>query len=152
MGERELKGVAKPVVIHVVLPKVLSERWRLLQAEGGMQHAAEETPPGVEISVDEDSGEGSVGSFSCASSLVSLHVQHSYDLTEKTSHLRLGLTLRGATCATVRRVFPDSRVGEAEAGVTRLVAGVETAVLRTQGQVVCVVSSMCITGWNSGMR
>eukprot|EP00756_Hemistasia_phaeocysticola_P041551 Hpha_TRINITY_DN16923_c4_g3::TRINITY_DN16923_c4_g3_i9::g.52291::m.52291 len=126
MGERELKGVVKPVVIHVVLPKELSERWSELQDEPGspavLVSPVRESHPSLGAATHAfDAGRLSLaqdlegcpfrnstqGSSSRSSSRTSV-----LGLVKKTSLLRLGLTRSSATCATVRRVFRESGVGE----------------------------------------
>eukprot|EP00756_Hemistasia_phaeocysticola_P047893 Hpha_TRINITY_DN22350_c0_g1::TRINITY_DN22350_c0_g1_i1::g.177695::m.177695 len=69
-----------------------------------------------------------------------------------TSHrgLSLGLQTSVGSCAAVRGNFKHT--ADAEVGLTRLLAAVETATLRTQGQLVCVVSAQCVSAWNAGMR
>eukprot|EP00756_Hemistasia_phaeocysticola_P012527 Hpha_TRINITY_DN15204_c8_g7::TRINITY_DN15204_c8_g7_i1::g.67451::m.67451 len=64
--------------------------------------------------------------------------------------LQLGLSFSNAACATVTGAFQHVGMREAETVMTQLVVAVETAALRTQGQVACVMSAMCCTGWNAG--
>eukprot|EP00756_Hemistasia_phaeocysticola_P057918 Hpha_TRINITY_DN34527_c0_g1::TRINITY_DN34527_c0_g1_i1::g.96310::m.96310 len=65
------------------------------------------------------------------------------------SRLALGLEISMASCSTVRGTF----AGQAEDVVTEslsdMLVAAETAASRTQGVVVCVVSSLCVTSWNA---
>eukprot|EP00756_Hemistasia_phaeocysticola_P045698 Hpha_TRINITY_DN19446_c0_g1::TRINITY_DN19446_c0_g1_i1::g.45773::m.45773 len=167
LGERELKGVAQPVVIHIVLPRVLAARWTHLQQEQSQQTSPVAVPSSP-LPMSDTSSQGSDSSgrrFSRKSSSHTSHTVHHSITRRQSVHLKLGLTPSDGTCATVRGslgnleagsvrdvVQPHNATGETQAAVTRLVVAVETAALRTQGQVVCVASAVCVMGWNAGMR
>eukprot|EP00756_Hemistasia_phaeocysticola_P026487 Hpha_TRINITY_DN16066_c3_g1::TRINITY_DN16066_c3_g1_i1::g.119879::m.119879 len=62
----------------------------------------------------------------------------------------LGLTGDVGSGATVRGVFWGMVERDVEGGISKLLGAVESAALRTQGQMVAVVSGLCNVGWNAG--
>eukprot|EP00756_Hemistasia_phaeocysticola_P017283 Hpha_TRINITY_DN15529_c3_g1::TRINITY_DN15529_c3_g1_i2::g.105979::m.105979 len=68
------------------------------------------------------------------------------------SLLSLGMMGSNATIATVRSSFAGMKDNDIENAVTGMLVGVETAALRTEGQVVCVLSALCVVGWNATHR
>eukprot|EP00756_Hemistasia_phaeocysticola_P026494 Hpha_TRINITY_DN16066_c3_g5::TRINITY_DN16066_c3_g5_i1::g.119891::m.119891 len=61
----------------------------------------------------------------------------------------LGLSSGMGTCATVRGKFSGMVERDVEGGISQLLGAVECAALRTQGQMVCVVSALCNVAWNA---
>eukprot|EP00756_Hemistasia_phaeocysticola_P021894 Hpha_TRINITY_DN15800_c7_g1::TRINITY_DN15800_c7_g1_i2::g.187046::m.187046 len=133
MGERELKGVAQPVMIHIVLPKALAGRWAELTQPSPKTDSIESDA----VNMQRISGLSNIPSISFS----------------KTPRLEAGLMLSDATCATVRGAFGYLlSTDEAETAATQFLVAVETSVLRTQGQLMSVVSAMCIAAWNARIR
>eukprot|EP00756_Hemistasia_phaeocysticola_P036922 Hpha_TRINITY_DN16668_c0_g6::TRINITY_DN16668_c0_g6_i1::g.178215::m.178215 len=147
MGEIKLNGIHVPVRIHVVLPCELEGRWEALRHFTVPSHMAKGQDL---VSAGSASSKGSSrGSMVSRDSTTSL-------LPPKNPNLNLKLTASNATCSTVRRAFRDpgelDSFRDTEVVLTRLLTVVETAALRTQGQFVCVVSAVCFTAWNAGVR
>eukprot|EP00756_Hemistasia_phaeocysticola_P028239 Hpha_TRINITY_DN16166_c9_g1::TRINITY_DN16166_c9_g1_i1::g.4411::m.4411 len=247
MGEKELKGVAKPVAIHVVLPVQLADRWkqklflnvptstkppaltvgagiRVVDAEspkleclsspshtglspspfssphggrkkptspdltGGASAAAFLTPlkprnmtthnsweihthprqtshrssGGVDtiMSIQRGIGRSSFTSStedtsstarrrSCGSNLM---VDDILSRCVSNPHLTLGLTPSQATCVAVRARLAEGGWSAVGPGLSQMLVAVEQAALRTEGQMVGVVSSVCLLAWNAATR
>jgi len=175
-GEREMKGVAQPVAIFVVLPPALAGRWGALQHVWSDSDVSsnwtqpsprfDQTPgtPVTYFDTDDKSGSRTLdgsrsletmshispGRGSPAHRKVSWHTTLTRRQAPNSTGLKLGLRASEASCATVRGAFGHLLPGEGELGMTHAVMAVETAALRTQGQVVCVVSAVCL-GWNAGI-
>eukprot|EP00756_Hemistasia_phaeocysticola_P037374 Hpha_TRINITY_DN16693_c2_g12::TRINITY_DN16693_c2_g12_i1::g.180621::m.180621 len=178
-GKKELKGIAEPVSIFILLPTPLAARWGSLQAPSPV--SPPRNPMRAPLPSDTrsqapsplltlDLGYGSAFRRRSSADLLALRsntshlspdregspvrgrTMHSSDFEEQYKTLGLGLTSSTCTAATVRGCF--TRMGEEEATytVTEVVVGVETASLRTGGQVVCVVSASCVLAWNAGVR
>eukprot|EP00756_Hemistasia_phaeocysticola_P032385 Hpha_TRINITY_DN16404_c4_g4::TRINITY_DN16404_c4_g4_i2::g.160991::m.160991 len=154
MGDVEMKGLAQPVAIHVVLPRALERRWRELHE--GLIQAVNPVVDGLTLSIStrtSSSGRSSLSRLSAGSRHASVINQQIMPRC-----LDVGLRTSAATCATVRgssNVNVEDGIveileEEVTAMLTRLLVTVETSALRTQGQVVCAVSVMCIIGWNAG--
>eukprot|EP00756_Hemistasia_phaeocysticola_P013356 Hpha_TRINITY_DN15274_c1_g1::TRINITY_DN15274_c1_g1_i2::g.66916::m.66916 len=185
LGQTELRGLGQRVMVHVVLPKELMERWSILQPL--MQSGA---PATAAAAASEQARDRCLGFFpmeSHRSVSVDAGSDHDIHFTAPRddipsarpmilplpedrrvrvsslsspglpegpvgSRLGLGLQVNVGSCAAVRGVFPDGTVSSVESAVTRFLVGVETAALRTQGHVVCVVSAMAMFGWNTATR
>eukprot|EP00756_Hemistasia_phaeocysticola_P024660 Hpha_TRINITY_DN15960_c3_g1::TRINITY_DN15960_c3_g1_i3::g.71003::m.71003 len=139
-GVKKLKGVAESIMIHIVLPQALAARWNVLSPE----FDAISSVDGVENNIHP--------------------VQYGFLQSQQSpqndddswqpwrNFLTLGLVGSSATCASVRGTFPPEDDTITDTVLTRLVVSAETAALRTNGQVVCVVSSLCVTAWNACTR
>eukprot|EP00756_Hemistasia_phaeocysticola_P042290 Hpha_TRINITY_DN16962_c2_g2::TRINITY_DN16962_c2_g2_i1::g.54152::m.54152 len=171
LGKMALKGITEPVEIYVVLPRPLAARWDQLAnlsmsvsaiagpAAQGVQHlsppgvtqdfvrpvTAEVTSPSVPIQKA-----GSV--YSAWGSYPDSCISSDSEAPSVFSRLDLGLMTSIATCATVRTAFPDVDVGETESAMTEHLACLETTVLRTEGQLLTVVSATCVLCWNAGLK
>eukprot|EP00756_Hemistasia_phaeocysticola_P025868 Hpha_TRINITY_DN16030_c1_g1::TRINITY_DN16030_c1_g1_i2::g.120801::m.120801 len=164
-GETELKGVGRPIDIIVVLPRPLERRWAEVQgvmgpdtagiapvcsfsyhsSEGGIRNWSPPITPPLSGSMRRLSASdvSPVGAMLRSPRALSR-------LSEPPPVLTVGLDGGMATCCTVRADFRQVSEREAEQAITRFLVGAETAALRTDGQVVGVVSAVCVVGWNSG--
>eukprot|EP00756_Hemistasia_phaeocysticola_P024663 Hpha_TRINITY_DN15960_c3_g2::TRINITY_DN15960_c3_g2_i1::g.70997::m.70997 len=131
-GVKKLKGVSQSIMIHVVLPQVLAARWDTLSPEvdavSSMSGAERQIRPIMHYGLEPPTREDKSPSWQPG--------------------LSLGLVGSSATCASVRGTFPPEDDTIIDTVLTRLMVSAETAALRTNGQVVCVVSSLCVTTWN----
>eukprot|EP00756_Hemistasia_phaeocysticola_P032824 Hpha_TRINITY_DN16432_c0_g4::TRINITY_DN16432_c0_g4_i3::g.162577::m.162577 len=154
MGERELSGVTHPILIHIILPWPLADRWRIL-SDTQSQHSPDWTPPAVSAfkgQVASNVRRSSPGLSDFSSPLPSPLGSSSEEMEQCSPSLSLGLAQAVGTVATVRGAFRDLTEVQVEGALTKLLAVTETASHRTGGQVVCVVSGMCVVGWNAGSR
>eukprot|EP00756_Hemistasia_phaeocysticola_P011409 Hpha_TRINITY_DN15119_c1_g1::TRINITY_DN15119_c1_g1_i1::g.126760::m.126760 len=143
MAERQLRGVAEPALIHLILPHSMIARRELV----------------MDIcSPDSENPRGTSGIFNSPLELIHIPTPPSpwslFDVGQShgiTVH-SLGLGTGVGSSATVRGTFGGAGENEVEAAVSKLLEVVETAAVRTEGSVVCVVSAVCVVGWNAGAR
>eukprot|EP00756_Hemistasia_phaeocysticola_P032823 Hpha_TRINITY_DN16432_c0_g4::TRINITY_DN16432_c0_g4_i2::g.162575::m.162575 len=191
MGERELRGVTHPILIHIILPWPLAERWRSLsdtsqqspvwepaavsafrggvggnaatrhrRASPTLSEFSSPLPSPLEIMSEEqqqvNSSKTSFPEHTDPQAAATVHAQPAAKPLTPTllssPSLSLGLAEAVGTVATVRGAFRDLTEVQVEGALTKLLAVTETASHRTGGQVVCVVSGMCVVGWNAGSR
>eukprot|EP00756_Hemistasia_phaeocysticola_P021892 Hpha_TRINITY_DN15800_c6_g9::TRINITY_DN15800_c6_g9_i1::g.187023::m.187023 len=152
MGEKDLKGVSQPVAVYAVLPRELAERWRLLEAQEGAVPQFNTPPLSLLKKKSSLRCLRRCTTASSAFSDLSDFSARSLTMTKSQARLNLGLMASDATCVTVRGAFCELDEEDVEVAVTQLLATVETTALRTEGQVVCAVSALCIIGWNAGTR
>eukprot|EP00756_Hemistasia_phaeocysticola_P010901 Hpha_TRINITY_DN15063_c3_g10::TRINITY_DN15063_c3_g10_i1::g.124087::m.124087 len=142
MGEKTLKGVAQPVKIYVVLHPTLAGRCQLLQQPmlSGLNLA--------EIrSYSMNINPLSPSRVSPSESTASRFDKRLSRADPAAARLALRLESSVASCATVL----GARFNHTEVTISELLIATETAALRTQGRVVCVVSALYFVCWNAGM-
>eukprot|EP01065_Artemidia_motanka_P025434 TRINITY_DN30430_c0_g1_i1.p1 TRINITY_DN30430_c0_g1~~TRINITY_DN30430_c0_g1_i1.p1 ORF type:complete len:784 (+),score=165.87 TRINITY_DN30430_c0_g1_i1:68-2419(+) len=141
LGMKDLKGVAVPVEVFVLLKQRLAEREDML-------HAPHYTP--TVRGVRRRSKDSSLGSVELASSISSLPRSPMRELHSPARHFRvtdLRLGRRVATSATFR-ARSNRDLGPLANSVEQMLEVVEMAADATQGVVVGTVSAQCFVVWN----
>eukprot|EP00756_Hemistasia_phaeocysticola_P066280 Hpha_TRINITY_DN9128_c0_g1::TRINITY_DN9128_c0_g1_i1::g.94239::m.94239 len=157
LGEKELRGVEEPVFMHLVLP------WSLIMRRELVSPLEGKVCP-TERSIDDEPSRFFFSDFTafaprapipppsplsaCSPLRSPSSSSASVRRTPRTS-LGLGVVAMG-TCATVRGEFREVQAVELDKAVSKMLVEVENAAMRTEGQVVCVVSAVCVLGWNVG--
>eukprot|EP00756_Hemistasia_phaeocysticola_P022247 Hpha_TRINITY_DN15821_c4_g13::TRINITY_DN15821_c4_g13_i1::g.188637::m.188637 len=169
MGETELRSVDDGMVItHLILPwRLMMRRELIKEPKDGVSEVEGYSPPACNFFFSDFNAFGREApptpftGDSPVSSPLELEPDPSYaaSIASPSTELRwtpktsLGLQAVGiGSCATVRADFFEVPRMEEETAMTKLLAEVETAAIRTEGQVVCVLSAVCILGWNVGSR
>eukprot|EP00756_Hemistasia_phaeocysticola_P037084 Hpha_TRINITY_DN16679_c2_g11::TRINITY_DN16679_c2_g11_i1::g.181096::m.181096 len=187
LGEKVLKGVARPVAIHVVLSHALAARLSELNGDTDSNRVSVTSQsPAVDISYDDvpralsgcnlawtgDQQQQALrierepprrkSGMSAIVRLMTLDTpgecyppQQSHTFSQLSNGMESPdqLAPSMATCVTVRGCLRggDSQA-DAESVVKRMLVAIETAALRTQGQVMGVMSAVFVTAWNAGVR
>eukprot|EP00756_Hemistasia_phaeocysticola_P016918 Hpha_TRINITY_DN15504_c0_g2::TRINITY_DN15504_c0_g2_i2::g.107059::m.107059 len=151
IGERDLKGLTRPVTIHVILPFELAERWELVTTGGLLDlPLCDESVSSPKVMSSPTSPFATPSrSYSHSLSRSRRSRSSASDSSQHTPALNLRLVTTTSTSVAVRGSFHDAGEEVATAW-TQLLVATETAALRTGGQVVCVLSSVCLLAWNAG--
>eukprot|EP00756_Hemistasia_phaeocysticola_P066601 Hpha_TRINITY_DN9346_c0_g2::TRINITY_DN9346_c0_g2_i1::g.26024::m.26024 len=171
-GIHELKGVAKPVRIFIVLPRQLAPRLQDRPSTAPQVGGAPPASPPLAraalavVSPPSSPGESmpsrgatisatfpfSPRESTSASSTGTGRASPRMRMPRQTSRLLLGMEGSNSTFAAVRCVAKEQEEEEVVNGVSEFVYTTDFAALRSQGVVHVVISGLCVVGWNSGAR